>query len=398
MNGIENQISVSNLWKVFGRNPERALEQDNLLKTRAETQRELELVVALRDVSFTVTKGEVFVVMGLSGSGKSTLVRCLCRLIDSTGGEVVVDGENVQEYDESQLIEYRRKKIAMVFQHFGLLPHRKVIDNVAYGLEVQGLGKQERYELAIQVIDKVGLRGWENSYPNELSGGMQQRVGLARALAVDPEILLMDEPFSGLDPLIRREMQDELVLLQKDLNKTVIFITHDLDEALKLGSRIAIMRDGEIIQLGTPEEIVTQPKDDYVADFVQDVSKAKVLLAGTIMKPSAFVLCSSQKPQDALQMLDSNNATSSFLTAESGRLMGILTDVSARSCLDQNMNDLTEAKVNPAASALMDEKLDKLITLASTIDHPIAILESDGRLLGEVSRETILTTLAGDDR
>jgi glycine betaine/proline transport system ATP-binding protein len=240
-------------------------------------------VVAVKDVSFDVRPGEIFVVMGLSGSGKSTLIRCLSRLVEPTAGEIIVNGQDVVGFDASQLRELRRHKMSMVFQRFGLLPHRSILDNVSYGLEVQGIKKEARHSQARQVLEMVGLKGWEQHFPHELSGGMQQRVGLARALAVDPEILLCDEPFSALDPLIRREMQDELLRLQKTLNKTLVFITHDFLEALKLGHHIAIMKDGEIVQLGKPEEIVAHPINDYVREFTRDVPRIKILTARTIM-------------------------------------------------------------------------------------------------------------------
>jgi len=241
-------------------------------------------VAAVRDVSFDVQAGEVFVVMGLSGSGKSTLIRMINRLHDPTSGQVLIDGEDVLGLSQERLREVRRHKISMVFQHFGLLPHRRIVDNVSYGLEVRGVDKAKRTERAREVIDVVGLGGWGDHFPEELSGGMQQRVGLARALATDPEIMLFDEPFSALDPLIRRDMQDEVVRLQRDLRKTMIFITHDLMEALKLGDRIAIMKDGHFVQIGTPEEIVAHPADDYVADFTKDVPRAHVLTARSIMR------------------------------------------------------------------------------------------------------------------
>ena len=257
-------ISVNSLWKVFGQRPQMALEEPYRSRTRADLLQELGLVVALRDVSFQVYPGETFVVMGLSGSGKSTLVRCLIGLIEATSGELTVDGDDITTFDARDLREFRRSKMAMVFQNFGLLPHKNVLDNAAFGLEVKGVDRDERYSVAREMLDKVGLTGWENANQRELSGGMQQRVGLARALAVDPHILLMDEPFSGLDPLIRRQMREELSLLQSEIQKTIIFITHDLDEAITIGDRIAIMRDGEIIQIGTPKEIITQPADDFV--------------------------------------------------------------------------------------------------------------------------------------
>ena len=279
MNEPERRIEVNDVWKVFGDKPERLFQPEYLEMSRAELQEHLGLVVGLRNISFQVDAGQIFVVMGLSGSGKSTLVRCLTRLMEATSGQIRFDGEDICTYSPAQLMQFRRTKVAMVFQHYGLLPHRHVLDNVAYGLEIQGMDKAERYKAAEKAIETVGLKGWETYYPSEMSGGMQQRVGLARALAVDSDVILMDEPFSGLDPLIRREMQDELVSIQSELQKTIVFITHDLNEALKIGDRIAIMRDGEIIQEGSPEEVVTLPTDDYVTEFVRDVSKAKVIRA-----------------------------------------------------------------------------------------------------------------------
>ena len=273
------QIQVEHLWKVFGDNVQRVFEPAYMDKSRADIQDELGAVVGLRDVAFEVDAGHVFVVMGLSGSGKSTLARCLIRLVEPTRGAIRFDGRDIRDYSSKELTEFRRSKIAMVFQHYGLLPHRRVLDNVAYGLEIQGVDEPSRYRAAAEAIETVGLDGWEDYYPSEMSGGMQQRVGIARALAVDPEVLIMDEPFSGLDPLIRRRMQDELLTLQKQLHKTIVFITHDLNEAIKLGDRIAIMRDGIIVQEGPPEEIVTRPADDYVADFVQDVASVAELRA-----------------------------------------------------------------------------------------------------------------------
>jgi len=271
------KISCRNVWRIFGPHPERIKDTLDPSLSKAEIQEKTGYVVAVKDVSFDVEQGEVFVVMGLSGSGKSTLVRCISRLIEPTSGHIIVDGEDVMAMDEKHLRELRRHKMSMVFQHFGLFPHRRIIDNVTFGLEVQGVSKASRRERAQKVLEQVGLTGWERYYPRELSGGMQQRVGLARALAVNPEILLFDEPFSALDPLIRRDMQDELINLQKVVKKTIIFITHDFLEALKLGDRIAIMKDGEFVQIGTPEDVVAHPVDDYVKDFTLDVPRSKVL-------------------------------------------------------------------------------------------------------------------------
>lgn len=271
-------IEVRNVWKVFGQgSPDQAIAQAKAGSSRQDIISQLDQTVAVRDVSFSVARGETFVVMGLSGSGKSTLIRCLSRLIEPTSGEVLLNGQNLLAMNEDELRQVRRGKISMVFQHFGLFPHRKVIDNIAYGLEVQKVDKATRLARAQEVLSVVGLDGWADRYPQQLSGGMQQRVGLARALAVDPEILLFDEPFSALDPLIRKEMQDELIRLQKTMQRTIIFITHDFAEALRLGDRIAIMKDGSFDQVGTPEEIVSNPATPYVREFVNDVPRAKVL-------------------------------------------------------------------------------------------------------------------------
>ncbi|GAA3770837.1 glycine betaine/L-proline ABC transporter ATP-binding protein [Streptomyces phyllanthi] len=278
-------FSVEGLWKVFGPKADRVPADPELTALPpAELRSRTGCTAAVRDVSFDVRKGEVFVVMGLSGSGKSTLVRCLTRLIEPTSGRIAIDGEDVLGMDRARLRELRRHRASMVFQHFGLLPHRSVLDNVAYGLEIQGVGRSERRSRAREVVAKVGLEGMEQRRPGQLSGGQQQRVGLARALAVDPEVLLFDEPFSALDPLIRRDMQEEVVRLHREEGRTMVFITHDLNEALKLGDRIALMRDGQVVQLGTPEEIVGSPADDYVREFVREVPREQVMTVRTAMR------------------------------------------------------------------------------------------------------------------
>jgi glycine betaine/proline transport system ATP-binding protein len=295
------KIDCCNLWKVFGPRPQTVFNGQQTREELLETGH----IVAVKDVSFEVQAGEIFVVMGLSGSGKSTLVRCITRLIEPTSGSILVNGEDVLHMNKKQLRHLRLHQISMVFQRFGLFPHRHVIDNVAYGLEVQGMDKPHRIQRAHEMIELVGLHGWEQHYPHELSGGMQQRVGLARALAVNPEILLCDEPFSALDPLIRREMQDELLRLQKLMNKTMIFITHDFYEAVRLGNHIAIMKDGEIVQTGTPQQIMNHPTDDYVREFTRDIPRAKVLTARAIMKPlqtavATGKVCSPETPLEEL--------------------------------------------------------------------------------------------------
>ncbi|MGW0394354.1 quaternary amine ABC transporter ATP-binding protein [Streptomyces sp. NPDC003042] len=287
-------FSVRGLWKVFGPKADRIPGDPRYAGLSAEEIRaRTGCTAAVRDVSFDVRKGEVFVVMGLSGSGKSTLVRCLTRLIEPTSGSLSIDGEDVLAMDGNRLRELRRRRAAMVFQHFGLLPHRSVVDNVGYGLEIQGMSKARRRARALEVIAKVGLTGLEDRRPDQLSGGQQQRVGLARALASDPEVLLFDEPFSALDPLIRRDMQEEVVRLHREEGRTMVFITHDLSEALKLGDRIALMRDGAVVQLGTPEEIVTRPADDYVRDFVRDVPREQVVTVSRAMRPPVVGECAT---------------------------------------------------------------------------------------------------------
>jgi glycine betaine/proline transport system ATP-binding protein len=277
-------LSVRHLWKIFGPAEHKVLGTPDESLSREELRSKTGSTIGLRDVSFDVRPGEVCVVMGLSGSGKSTLVRCMTRLIEPTSGEVLLDGEDIRKADPDALRELRRHRFSMVFQHFGLLPHRRVLDNVAFGLEIRGDGRTAREERARQMIDLVGLAGHADSFPDQLSGGMQQRVGLARALAVDPEVMFFDEPFSALDPLIRRDMQNEVLRLHHEVGKTMVFITHDLAEALKLGDHIVIMRDGAVVQIGRPEEVVGAPADAYVADFVSDVPKSHVLTLRWIMR------------------------------------------------------------------------------------------------------------------
>ncbi|TDV57388.1 quaternary amine ABC transporter ATP-binding protein [Actinophytocola oryzae] len=335
-------IAVRALWKVFGVRPERVPESPELSAlSRRELMDATGCVAAVSGIDFEVAAGEVFVVMGLSGSGKSTLVRCLTRLIEPTAGEVVFEGEDILAADRRRLRSLRRDKFSMVFQHFGLLPHRRVIDNVAYGLEIRGMGRAERHRRALEVIELVGLDGNERSYPDQLSGGMQQRVGLARALAGDPDVLFFDEPFSALDPLIRRDMQSEVIRLHREVGKTMVFITHDLSEALKLGDRILIMRDGKAVQCGTGEELVRSPADEYVSDFVRDVPRADVLTLRSIMRPS--------RPDDVLD----------------------------------GPELAPEVVVREAVRAVL------------AADRPVKVVR-DGELLGVVSHEEILSAVAGE--
>ena len=282
---MEIAIQIQNVWKIFGNNSKEALDAiQNKKISKQEALEKYNSVIGVSDVSFDVNKGEIFCVMGLSGSGKSTLVRHINRLLEPTSGKILINDQDVMQFDKESLQELRNKKIGMVFQNFALMPHRSVLDNIAMPLEIRGVSKNDRLDAATNILNIVELQGWGNKYAHELSGGMQQRVGLARALAADPEFLLMDEPFSALDPLIRRQLQSEFIKLSKKMKKTTVFITHDLDEAVRVGHRIAIMRDGEVVQIGTPEEIVVNPADEYVADFVKGISRLKVVQAKTIMK------------------------------------------------------------------------------------------------------------------
>ena len=388
------KINVKDLWHVFGNNPRRILQPEWQDKSRSEIQEATGCVVGLRDVNFHVPEGQVFVVMGLSGSGKSTLVRCLTRLVRPTSGQVYFDGENVLDYTQEEMIAFRRQKIAMVFQHYGLLPHRNVMDNVSYGLEIRGMDKEERYELASKSIETVGLQGWEEYFPREMSGGMQQRIGLARALTVDPDVLLMDEPFSGLDPLIRREMQDELIALESHLNKTIVFITHDLNEALKVGDRIAIMRDGEIVQNGTPEEIVTLPADDYVAEFVQDVSRAKVIQVNAVMQQPDAIVYQWQGPRAALHLMRTNDMDHVFLLNRERGVEGILTEDRAAALARKKIERLEDVELDEVMTTGPDDYIEDIIPLAAQTHHPIAVVGPDGRLVGEVHRGALLAGMA----
>ena len=390
-------ITVKSLWKVFGRNPLRVLEPEYADKDKAFFQGELGNVVGLRDVNLEVRKGETFVIMGLSGSGKSTLVRCLLRLIEPTAGAVVIDGSDITQMSDKELVDFRRDKIAMVFQHYGLMPHRSVLDNASWGLEVQGVPKEERYERTRKTLELVGLGGWEDSYPRQLSGGMQQRVGLARALVVNTDILLMDEPFSGLDPLIRRQMQDELLNLQTELQKTIVFITHDLNEALKLGDHIAIMQNGEVVQIGSPEDIVLRPEDQYVGDFTQDVRLESVLTASKVMVSPKSTVMGHQGPRAALHTIGNSDGDVAWVVDRRHRYMGLLTIPSTERALRAGVRRFDEAwefidqEHKPVSP---DTTFDQLIPMAMSNDHPIPVTNADNMLLGEVHRSALAEALA----
>ncbi|QKV95918.1 glycine betaine/L-proline ABC transporter ATP-binding protein [Streptomyces sp. NA02950] len=355
-----SKLRAERLYKVFGRRPDEAVSK---LEggTDRETLRAEGTTAAVVDASFDVEAGQIFVVMGLSGSGKSTLLRMLNGLLEPTAGRVHFDGHDLTALDPRDLRQVRSHKISMVFQHFALFPHRSVLENAAYGLEVQGVPGKERFKRAAEALEMVGLGGWERSWPDELSGGMQQRVGLARALATDADLLLMDESFSALDPLIRRDMQDQLLQLQRRLKKTIVFITHDLNEAMRLGDRIAVMRDGRIVQIGSAEDILVSPANDYVASFIQDVDRSRVLTAGAIM-------------------------------TEPGEVLGTTTDDGTTLRTERDVLDAAPATVTA------DTPIIELFTPCSRSGVAVAVTDDDGSLVGVVSRARLLAVLGdGDD-
>ncbi|UCG10316.1 MAG: glycine betaine/L-proline ABC transporter ATP-binding protein [Dehalococcoidia bacterium] len=391
------KFSCQHLWKIFGPNPKHALTLIKEDMTKEEVLEQTGHVIAIRDVSFDVMEGEVFVIMGLSGSGKSTLIRCLNRLFKPTKGKILIDGADLAAMDEEELRMARRHKICMVFQQFALLPHRSVIDNVAYGLEVQGIPKAKRHQKAMEVLELVELKGWEKNYIDELSGGMQQRVGLARALAIDPEIMLMDEPFSALDPLIRRQLQDEFLDLLAKVHKTIVFITHDLSEALKMGERIAIMKDGQFIQMGSPEEIVSVPADEYVTEFVRDVPRSKVVLVKSIMRDPEVTLYSWQGPKVALHDMRQNDVQYAFIMDPGRRLRGIINFDEARQAVKDGVTRLSQIVKGNALQIGPDQPIEEVIPLAATSPNPVAVIDEDERLIGEVPRVALLMGMMGEE-
>ncbi|KAF1085092.1 Glycine betaine transport ATP-binding protein OpuAA [Sporotomaculum syntrophicum] len=386
------KLQVEGLTKIFGHNPRAMLEKIEQGLTKETILKEFGHTVGINQVSFMVNEGEIFVIMGLSGSGKSTLIRCLNLLNRPTAGKIKVDGEDIVKYDGKKLKAYRQHKVAMVFQHFGLFTHRKVIDNVAYGLEIRRVSPTKRREMAQKAIDIVGLNGWEEMYPNELSGGMQQRVGLARALATDPEILLMDEPFSALDPLIRREMQQELLDIQARLKKTIIFISHDINEAFKLGDRVAIMKDGVIEQLGTPEEILAQPKNNYIKTFVQDIDRSKILQAKNIMvRPNALVSLKDGL-KVAIKEMEQAGISSIFVLDQERRLQGLVTIDDALKALKEH-RQIKDILQHTYSTTGPETYMNELIQIATETKYPIAVINDEQKLLGIIARVTVLSNL-----
>lgn len=389
------KIEVKNVTKIFGKHTKKASQLLSEGKTKQEILKSTGATVGVNQANFHVNDGEIFVIMGLSGSGKSTLVRMLNRLIEPTLGEILIDNENVTKMNKEQLRNIRRKKISMVFQKFALLPHRTILQNTEYGLEIQGIEKSKRQEIALESLKLVGLEGYEDQYPDQLSGGMQQRVGLARALTNDPDILLMDEAFSALDPLIRKDMQDELLELHNTVGKTIVFITHDLDEALRIGDRIALMKDGNIVQIGTPEEILMNPSNEYVERFVEDVDFSKVLTAGHIMKRAETVQI-EKGPRVALTLMKNLGISSIYVVDKQNRLLGAVTAQLAKDAFEKGL-PLNEVIQKNITTVQKETLLMDLFDIVSTAEIPIAVVDERDRMKGIVIRGALIGALAGND-
>ncbi len=388
------KVEAKNIFKIFGDDPKSAQAMLQEGRTKDEIFEETGLTVGVQDASFAVNEGEIFVIMGLSGSGKSTLVRMINGLINPTSGEMLIDGTDIANCSAQQLREIRRTKVAMVFQHFALFPHKTVGENVAYGLKIKGVGAAERRERAQAALEQVGLKAHADSYPDELSGGMQQRVGLARGLASEPQILLMDEPFSALDPLIRRDMQEELIELQRSMKKTIIFITHDLNEALTLGDRIAIMHNGAIVQIGTAEEIVDKPADDYVAAFTKDIDRSRVFTAQSVLGSAEALELSRDTAASAIARMEELNRDAIYVL-DDGQVAGAVTYRDLTASVRDNGAKLSEALVTDFPSAKGTTPLHELYPLCES-GLPIAIVGRKGRLEGIVEPQAVLAKVASD--
>ena len=381
-------IEISGLYKIFGPKPKTVIERVKQGQSKDQILADTGHTVGLKDINLQINKGEIFVIMGLSGSGKSTMIRHFNRLIDPTMGQILVEGVDVMQLSSKELEEFRRHKMSMVFQRFGLLPHRTVVDNVAYGLEIQGIKKEARIAKANEWLETVGLKGYENQYPAQLSGGQQQRVGLARALATDAEILLMDEAFSALDPLIRSEMQDQLIELQEKLHKTIIFITHDLDEALRLGDRIAILKDGELVQQGSPDEILLHPADEYVEAFVKDVNRARALTVETVMQPPAYRIAATTI-EDALVEMKRVKQDYAYHVTDEG-YQGVVTK---ESLLDAAKTDaaqeLAEEIYEEVPVVSPDSVIEEVLPDTMSCDYSLPVVDEEGNLQGELERSAV---------
>jgi glycine betaine/proline transport system ATP-binding protein len=389
-----SKIEVKNIYKIFGKDPKKWLDPVKQGMSKQELLEKSGHTLGLKDISLSIEEGSIYVIMGLSGSGKSTLIRHFNRLIDPTAGKILVDGVDVMSLNKRELQEFRRKTMSMVFQRFGLLPHKTVLDNAAYGLITQRVPKKEAHEKAKYWLEQVGLEGFEDQYPNQLSGGMQQRVGLARALATDTEIILMDEAFSALDPLIKREMQDQLIELQDRLNKTIVFITHDLDEALRLGNRIAILKDGELVQEGTPEDILLSPQTSYIENFLQDVNRGKALNAAHAINSPRLKLTMRARPAQAYERMKALDL--SFAPVLDGKIFaGIIKLKSAEDAMKRGLRDISSVVIEAAtisSEANLEDVLPHMIQTDS--DEPVVVTTEDDELIGVVSRTKVAELVA----
>ncbi|WP_436335381.1 glycine/proline betaine ABC transporter ATP-binding protein OpuAA [Bacillus velezensis] len=389
------KIKVENVSKVFGKQAKKAIQMLSSGKNKKEILKATGSTVGVNQANFDVYDGEIFVIMGLSGSGKSTLVRLLNRLIEPTAGNIYIDGDMITNMSKDQLREVRRKKISMVFQKFALFPHRTILENTEYGLELQGVDKKEREQKALDSLKLVGLEGFEHQFPDQLSGGMQQRVGLARALTNDPDILLMDEAFSALDPLIRKDMQDELLDLHDSVGKTIIFITHDLDEALRIGDRIVLMKDGNIVQIGTPEEILMSPSNEYVEKFVEDVDLSKVLTAGHIMKRAETVRI-DKGPRVALQLMKNLGISSIYAVDKQKQLLGVIHAADAKKAVesDLSLQDILNTEFTTVHESTY---LTEIFDVVSDANIPIAVTDDKDRMKGIVVKGALIGALSGNN-
>ncbi|URV79694.1 glycine/proline betaine ABC transporter ATP-binding protein OpuAA [Bacillus velezensis] len=389
------KIKVENVSKVFGKQTKKAIQMLSSGKNKKEILKATGSTVGVNQANFDVYDGEIFVIMGLSGSGKSTLVRLLNRLIEPTAGNIYIDGDMITNMSKDQLREVRRKKISMVFQKFALFPHRTILENTEYGLELQGVDKKEREQKALDSLKLVGLEGFEHQFPDQLSGGMQQRVGLARALTNDPDILLMDEAFSALDPLIRKDMQDELLDLHDSVGKTIIFITHDLDEALRIGDRIVLMKDGNIVQIGTPEEILMSPSNEYVEKFVEDVDLSKVLTAGHIMKRAETVRI-DKGPRVALQLMKNLGISSIYAVDKQKQLLGVIHAADAKKAVesDLSLQDILNTEFTTVHESTY---LTEIFDVVSDANIPIAVTDDKDRMKGIVVKGALIGALSGNN-
>lgn len=394
-----NKVKIQNLSLIFGKNKKEALKLLSEGESKANILDKTGCTVAVQNANLEIKEGEVFVIMGLSGSGKSTLLRCVNRLINPTTGDIWVNNDNITKSSDKELLEIRRKEFAMVFQHFGLLPHRTVLSNVAFGLELQGIPKEEREKKAMESIELVGLKGYENMKVSELSGGMQQRVGLARGMANDPEVLLMDEAFSALDPLIRAQMQDELLLLQEKMKKTIIFITHDLDEAIKIGDRIAIMKDGEIVQIGSAEEILTEPANKYVSDFVESVDRGKIITASSVMfeKPTIASL-HRDGPEVIIKKMRAKALDQIPVVRTNRTFVGVVNLEDVLQCKKEGKKTIESILNSEFPSVYPDTTIEEMLPLITESVHSVPVVNEENHLLGVVTHTTILVEMTGRDK